>query len=86
MIKLIEENVNDYSYNMDIASEISKNCAAELTAIEGYQKLLSLLGDDDENDLDVINEIISDEKNHIEKLTKLMRKYDRIAANKDWIQ
>lgn len=83
MIKLIKENPNDYSYNMDIASEISKNCSAELTAIEGYQKLLAIIGDDDSDAVDTINEIISDEKNHIERLNKLMKKYDRIVANKD---
>ena len=83
MIKLIEENVNDYSYNMDIASEISKNCAAELTAIEGYQKLLAVIGEDDKEAIDIINEIISDEKNHVVKLNELMEKYDNISPNKD---
>lgn len=80
MVKLIE---NDTSMKMNLASEISKNCADELTAIEGYQDLLSLIGDSDPEAVDVISEIVSDEKNHVERLTKLMKKYDDISASKD---
>lgn len=80
MVQLIESNT---SMKMSLASEISKNCADELTAIEGYQDLLSLIGDSDPEAVDVINEIVSDEKNHVERLTKLMKKYDDISASKD---
>lgn len=80
MVQLVENNV---SMRMSLASEISKNCADELTAIEGYQDLLSLIGDSDPEAVDVINEIVSDEKNHVERLTKLMKKYDDISASKD---
>lgn len=80
MVQLVENNV---SMKMSLASEISKNCADELTAIEGYQDLLSLVGDSDPEVVDVVSEIISDEKNHVERLTKLMKKYDDIPASKD---
>lgn len=80
MVQLVESNI---SMEMSLASEISKNCADELTAIEGYQDLLSLIGDSDPEAVDVISEIISDEKNHVERLTKLMKKYDDISASKD---
>jgi len=68
--------------DMSIASVISKNGEGEYDAIEGYQELLTLVADDPEA-VAVIEEIISDEKNHIEKLNELMLKYDDILPNKD---
>lgn len=84
----IKESVDEddfdgtYTSDMSIASEISKNNAGELTAIEGYQELLTIVSDDPEA-VDIINEIIADEKNHIEKLNELMLKYDSIKPNKE---
>lgn len=72
-----------YSKRMQIASLISKNNEGEQDAIEGYQELLSVIGDEDKEAVDIINEIISDEKNHSEKLNKLAEKYDGIEPNKD---
>lgn len=87
MVKIIKEDsyVSDDSYTsrMSIASLISQNCSAELTAIEGYQDLLACVGDSNPEMVDTINEIISDEKNHIERLNSLMKSYDDIPANKD---
>lgn len=87
MVKIIKEdaNVSDNSYasRMSIASLISQNCSAELTAIEGYQDLLVCVGDSNPEIVDVINEIISDEKSHIERLNLLMLSYDDIPASKD---
>ena len=68
--------------DMSIASVISKNGEGEYDAIEGYQELLTLVADDPEA-VATIEEIISDEKNHIEKLNELMLKYDDILPNKD---
>lgn len=70
--------------DMSIASVISKNGEGEYDAIEGYQELLTYeqIANDPEA-VAVIEEIISDEKNHIEKLNELMLKYDDILPNKD---
>ena len=73
----------DYDIRMKIAALISKNDEGELDAIQGYQELLSVIGPEDQEAVDVINEIISDEKNHSEKLKALMLKYDGIEPNKD---
>ena len=72
-----------FNKKMNIAAEIAKNNESELSAIEGYQKLLVVIGKDDREAIDIINEIISDEKNHILKLNQLMEKYDSISPNKD---
>lgn len=73
----------DFGRRMQIASLISKNNEGELDAIEGYQELLSFIGDEDKEAVEIIEEIISDEKNHIEKLNQLMLKYDSIEPNKE---
>lgn len=72
-----------FNKKMNIAAEITKNNESELSAIEGYQKLLAVIGEDDKEAIDIINEIISDEKNHVVKLNELMEKYDNIPPNKD---
>ena len=72
-----------YERKMRIAALLSKNNKGEQDAIEGYQALLSVLGDCDAEVVSVINEIISDEKNHSEKLNALIEKYDSIEPNKD---
>lgn len=78
-MKILNE---DYKSNMDIAALISKNAEGEYDAIQGYQELLAVIGNNEE-DRAVIDEIISDEKNHAEKLNALMLKYDKIEPNKD---
>ena len=77
----ISENVSCGS-TFDIAAEITKNNKGELDAIEGYQKLLTILAGD-KKAIDIINEIIADEKNHILKLNELIEKYDHISPNKE---
>lgn len=72
----------DYKSDMDIAALISKNAEGEYDAIKGYQELLVVIGNDPEAK-SVIDEIISDEKNHAERLNELMLKYDKIEPNKD---
>lgn len=65
-------------YNKDtIAAQISINNEGESNAITGYYKLIPFfesVGDQDA--IDQIREIISDEKNHQEILIKLQMKYD----------
>lgn len=83
MIKIIKESMDDFEVRRKIASLITKNNKGELDAIEGYQELLSTVGDDDSELVDIINEIISDEKNHVERLSYLMTKYDDVIPSED---
>lgn len=81
MIKIINESsdalVLDDKSKMAVASQISLNIKDEFGAIEGYNKLIDFLAMyDDQEGVDQVREIISDEKNHSEVLSKLLMKYD----------
>lgn len=67
------------------ASQIALNLKGEWDAIEGYQKLIPFFEEaDDQESIDHIREIISDELNHAEILREIMKKYDgNIPTNKD---
>ena len=67
-----------------VASQIALNIKGEWDAIEGYQKLMPFFEQyEDEEAIDQVREIISDELNHAEVLRKLMKKYDgNIPTNK----
>lgn len=65
---------NDQDNTYTLASQISLNIKGEWDAIEGYNKLMSL--DIDDTDRAIIEEIISDEKNHSERLQTMLMKYD----------
>lgn len=69
-------NLNDY-----IAAEVAKNNAAEQEAIEGYYRLINTQGLPKEfiND---IREIISDEMNHSEILSKWVTKLTGVLPAK----
>lgn len=64
---------------------VACNLSKEGTAIEEYYNLLESmeLQHYDQDDINIIKEIISDEKNHIVKLSKLSTKYDNIPINKN---
>ena len=66
------------------AAEIARNLIGEWDAIEGYQKLIPFFEmHEDQESIDHIREIISDELNHAEILREIMRKYDGdIPTNK----
>lgn len=83
MVTKLNESIIDFEKRMNIAAEITKNNEGELDAIEGYQKLLALIGQEDQEAVDIINEIIADEKHHILKLNELMEKYDNISPNEE---
>lgn len=60
-----------------IASQIALNIEAEWDAIEGYQKLIPFLQlKNDQEAIDHVREIISDELNHAELLREIIRRYD----------
>lgn len=67
----------------DFLADIAKNLADEATAIEGYYKLIKNCPEKYEEILPDITEIIADEKNHMEKLQKIMESLDDIEPNKD---
>ena len=59
------------------ASQIALNLKGEWDAIEGYQKLIPFFEMHHDNEaIDQIREIISDELNHAEVLREIMRRYD----------
>ena len=66
------------------ASQIALNLEGEWDAIEGYQKLIPFFEmHNDEDAIEKIREIISDELNHAEVLRELMSQYDgNIPTNK----
>ena len=76
--------VLDNDNKFTTASQIALNLKGEWDAIEGYQKLIPFFEmHDDQESIDHIREIISDELNHAEILREIMRKYDGdIPTNK----
>ena len=69
--------VLDNNNKFTTASQIALNLRGEWDAVEGYQKLIpffELHGDQDA--IDHIREIISDELNHAEVLREIMKRYD----------
>ena len=74
---------NDSTFNT--ASQISLNIKGEFDAIEGYDKLIPWFESvNDQESIEVIREIISDEKNHVQLLEKILAKYDKqIPVNPD---
>nr|DAT57044.1 MAG TPA: hypothetical protein [Caudoviricetes sp.] len=71
-----------------VAAEVELNNAAECTAIEGYYKLLvtarNLLSPNEyESFREDIDEIISDEMNHREKLSYWSTVFSKIEAAND---
>ncbi len=63
--------------NFTIASQVALNVEAEWDAIEGYQKLIPFFEKvNDQEAVDQVKEIISDELNHAEVLREIMKRYD----------
>ena len=70
---LVLDNENKFT----TASQIALNLKGEWDAIEGYQKLIPFFEmHEDEEAIDQIREIISDELNHAEVLKEIMSRYD----------
>ncbi len=70
---IVLDNENKFT----TASQIALNLKGEWDAVEGYQKLIPFFEmHDDQESIDHIREIISDELNHAEILRDIMRKYD----------
>lgn len=76
-IKSSEGLVLDIMDNQTVASQIAINIEAEWDAIEGYQKLIPFFeAKGDQQAIDQVREIISDELNHAEVLREIMKRYD----------
>lgn len=79
------DKIYDDKSKNSIAALIAENNQGEQDAIKDYEVLLSCLknaGATDEQ-IAVIEEIISDEKNHSMRLNELLQEYDDIEPNKD---
>lgn len=76
-----EKKEMERHHKIHVAEEIAKNMKAESDAMEEYYPLLNIL--EDEKDRATVEEILSDEKNHLIKLQAMQRKYDGIAPNRD---
>ena len=72
----------DYTTD-DFLADLAKNLADEADAIKGYYKLIKNCPEAYQNFIPQIVEIISDEKNHMEKLQKILLDIDKIKPNKD---
>lgn len=71
------EMIEDSTDPQFIASQISLNIKGEWDAIEGYNKLIPFFENvNDQDAIDMIEEIISDEKHHSMILSELLFKYD----------
>lgn len=79
-----DKQYDDKSKN-SIAALIAENNQSEQDAIKNYEVLLSCLKDVGASDeqLAVIEEIISDEKNHTVLLNQLLQEYDEIEPKED---
>ena len=76
-IKAADGAVLDINDKQTVAAEIALNIEAEWDAIEGYQKLIPFLEQKDDNEaVEQVREIISDELNHAEVLREIMKRYD----------
>ena len=80
-----ESIVLDNENKHTTASQIALNLENEWDAIEGYQKLIPFFEmHEDQDSIDHIREIISDELNHAEILREIIKKYDgKIHTSKD---
>lgn len=68
-----------------ISALIAENNQSEQDAIKNYEVLLSCLRDVGASDdqIAIVEEIISDEKNHNLLLNQLLKDFDEIEPNKD---
>ena len=68
-----------------IAALIAENNQSEQDAIKNYEVLISCLKDANASDaqIAIIEEIISDEKNHSMRLNQLLLDFDGVEPNKD---
>lgn len=77
LIRASEGIIKDTENKFTIASQIAVNIKAEWDAIDGYDKLIPFFeAQGDQEAIDQVKEIISDELNHAEVLREIMKRYD----------
>lgn len=83
VINILSEETKKKSLtpNLQLAELIEKNIKGEADARMMYYELLQYL--EDEKDVEVLEEIISDELNHTMLLNKMLKKYSKISIAKD---
>lgn len=76
-IRASEGIYKDTDDKFTVASQIAVNIKAEWDAIDGYNKLIPFFeAENDQEAVDQVKEIISDELNHAEVLSEIMKRYD----------
>lgn len=76
-IKASENLTYDEKDEQTVAAQIALNIEGEWDAIKGYQQLIPFLeAQRDDEAVEQVKEIISDELNHAEVLRDIMKKYD----------
>ena len=73
--EVLSDNIESENVNSLLAAKISSNMKAESEAIEFYNELLNDPGLTEE-DKEQIREFISDEKNHLQGLSEMLKHYD----------
>ena len=74
--------MNEYTID-DFLADLAKNMADEADAIKGYYKLIKNCPDKYDDFIPEITHIIADEKEHLNKLQKIILEIDGIKPNKD---
>ena len=85
LIRASEGIIRDTEDKFTIASQIAVNIKAEWDAIDGYDKLIPFFeAQGDQEAIDQVKEIISDELNHAQVLREIIKRYDEgIETAKD---
>lgn len=84
MMHYDKDNFREMKPNYWIAATAAENIKAEAEAIEKYERFLSQLDPiSDARTINIVEEILSDEKNHLIKLQHILKCYDMVNANKD---
>lgn len=77
LIRASEGIIRDTEDKFTVASQIAVNIKAEWDAIDGYDKLIPFFeAQGDQEAIDQVKEIISDELNHAQILREIIKRYD----------
>lgn len=82
-VKRSTDYTPDHKANYWLAAEIAKNIEDEGEAIAHYEELLGRLDPEvDEKTIAAIQEIVAQEKEHVEKLSEILKCYDKVKPAK----
>ena len=82
-VKRSTDYTPDHKANYWLATDIAKNIKDEGEAIANYEELLGRLDPEvDTKTIAAIQEIVAQEKEHIEKLSEILKCYDKVKPSK----